>query len=67
MDDHLILSVATDKLTEQYMIRIPEITKAAIDKLPPTLKKKMNQDILILMARAIHESKFEPRLYLSSE
>lgn len=63
MDEYL----CTDKLTEQYMIRVPEITKAFLDKLPPALKKKLNQDILILMARSIHELKFDPRLYLSSE
>jgi hypothetical protein len=64
MDDQ---GLATDKLTEQFMIRIPEITKTGLDKLTPTLKKKLNHEILILMARIIHESKFDPRLYLSSE
>ena len=63
MDDHLTI----DKLTEHYMIRIPEIVKINIEKLPPTLKKKLNQEILITMARIIHESKFDARLYLSSE
>jgi hypothetical protein len=64
MDDH---GLTTDKLTEQFMIRIPEITKANLDKLPPALKKKLNQEILILMARSIHDSRFDPKLYLSSE
>jgi len=63
MDDHLTI----DKLTEHYMIRVPEIVKINIEKLSPTLKKKLNQEILITMARIIHESRFDARLYLSSE
>lgn len=64
MDEHGLI---TDKLDHQYMIRIPEIMKANLDKLPPALKKKLNQEILILMARSIHDSRFDPKLYLCSE
>ena len=56
-----------DKLTETYTLRIPEITKSEIDRLPPLLKSKLNNEILLTMARIIHESKFNASLYLSAE
>lgn len=56
-----------DKLTESYTLRIPEITKVQLDKLPPPLKRKLNDEILMTMAKIIHESKFDPRLYLTTE
>ena len=56
-----------DKLTETYTLRIPEITKSEIDRLPPLLKSKLNNEILLTMARVIHESKFDASLYLSAE
>lgn len=58
---------AIDKLTETFTLRIPEITKAGIDRLPPILKTKLNNEILLTMARVIHESKFDPQLYLSTQ
>lgn len=63
MDDRLM----TDKLTEQYMIRVPEITKRHLDTLSANFKKKLNQRILLTMAEIIHESKLDPRIYLTSE
>ena len=59
--------ISTDKLTDQYVIRIPEITKRGLEQLSPVLKKKLNQQILLDMARIIHESKFDPSVYLTSE
>lgn len=56
----------TDKLTETFSLRVPEVTKAEIDRLPLNLKNKLNHDILITMAKIIHESKFDPSLYLKS-
>lgn len=43
-----------DKLTETYTLRIPEITKSGLDHLPPPLKNKLNNEILLTMARVIH-------------
>lgn len=56
-----------DKLTEQFMIRIPEITKTEIDKLSAEIKKRLNKELLVTMARVIHESKFNPTIYLKEE
>lgn len=54
----------TDKLTEIYTQRIPEITKAHIQQLPDHLKHKLHNEILLVMAKIIHESRFDPSLYL---
>ena len=59
--------MSIDKLTETYTLRIPEVTKVNLDHLPAPLKNKLNNEILLTMARVIHESKFDPSLYLSSE
>lgn len=56
-----------DKLTEEYTLRIPEVTKNYIDKLSPTFRKRMNNEILKTMARVVHESKLDYSQYLSSE
>ena len=56
-----------DKLTEEYTIRIPEVTKTYIDNLSPTFKKRLNNEILKTMARVVHESRLDYSLYLSSE
>lgn len=58
---------AVGKLTESYTIRIPEITKAHIDSLPSLTKNKLNNEILLTMARVIHESKFDSSMYLSDK
>jgi len=56
--------VETDKLTETYAIRVPEVTKAAIDRLDSKQKKSMNEAVLIAIARALHDARFNPDLYL---
>lgn len=43
--------ITMDKLTETYTLRIPEITKIEIDKLSTPLKRKLNEEILMTMAR----------------
>lgn len=53
-----------DKLTETFSLRIPEITKHMIDGLSKADKNKLNEAILITIAKTIHESKFDARLYL---
>lgn len=56
--------ITMDKLTETYTLRIPEITKIEIDKLSTPLKRKLNEEILLTMAKIIHEGKFNAQLYL---
>lgn len=65
-EDFIMDLTETDKLTELYSLRIPEITKAEVDRLPAALQKKLNHEILITIAKVIHESKFDPNLYLKS-
>ena len=56
-----------DKLEENYTLRIPEITKHKIDKLPKNIRDTLNYEILITIAHVLHEADFDPRLYLSSD
>ena len=56
-----------DKLTESYTFRIPEVTKAKTDRLSSTWKKKLNENLLMTIARLLHEAEFDPSKYLSSE
>ncbi len=56
-----------DKCVEIYPFRMPEITKAKVDKLSPSLKKKLNLELLLTTARVLHESEFNPSVYLKSE
>ena len=53
-----------DKLTETFSIRIPEITKHMIDGLSKADKVRLNESVLVAIARVLHESKFDARLYL---
>lgn len=60
-------AVRTDKCLECFSLRIPEITKHELDKLTPGQKTAMIDDILVVMARHIHSSKFNPELYLCTD
>jgi len=55
-----------DKCTEMYSVRIPEITKAHLDKLPSDLKQKLKDSVLRDMELIIHESKYQPGMYLTN-
>lgn len=57
-------TIECDKLTETFSLRIPEITKHMIEGMSKADKNKLNEAILLTIARTIHESKFEARLYL---
>jgi hypothetical protein len=61
--------VEMDKCTEQYTLRIPEITKAYLDKLTPEEKKVLKNRLLLCMADVIHNSDAikNPMLYLKSD
>lgn len=53
-----------DKLTEVYALRIPDVTLKRIGGLSSAQKKQMNEQILIAIARFLHESSFDPVRYL---
>lgn len=55
-----------DKLDETYSFRLPEVTKKQLNKLPSSLKKKLNLKLLLATAEILHESKFDARVYLST-
>lgn len=57
----------TDKLDEVFPVRIPTCLKSFLDNLPDEFKQPMLRDIRERIALAVHMSKFEPSLYLSSE
>jgi hypothetical protein len=58
--------LAYDKLSETYSMRIPEITKIKIDKLPAPFKRKLNHELLMTIARVLHEADFNPCNYLKT-
>ncbi|WP_153307562.1 hypothetical protein [Desulfospira joergensenii] len=60
------MDLEIDKLTEQYTLKIPEILKVAISSLTPEQKKKLNLQIMFGMAKAIHDSRFDPEAYLTA-
>ena len=65
MDEHTMNEI--DKLTETFSLRIPEITKRLIDGLSKPDKTKLNEAILLTIAKCLHDAKFDPRLYLKTE
>lgn len=56
-----------DKLERQYMLRIPEVLENHLKALTPTQKKKMHEEIIRLMARSCHESRFDYSIYTCSD
>lgn len=56
-----------DKLTETYSVRIPEILSEHLKALPPPLKKKLNEELLVVMAKHVHEARFDPGIYLCAD
>ena len=56
-----------DKCTENFNIRIPEITKHYLDRLPQNLKSRLKDMILRDMEKIIHESMFTPGKYLKTD
>ena len=59
--------ITPDKLTESYSLRIPAITKEMIERLPKRFKKVLNEEILLVIARVLHDSRFDPNFYLASK
>jgi len=56
-----------DKLDEIYTLRISEFLKRKVDRLPAGAKDSLNWEIRIIIAKAIHDQEFDPRLYLKSD
>lgn len=56
-----------DKLTEIISFRVPETLKVMVDRLPAEWKRKAYEEARLAMAKVIHESRFEPNLYLGDE
>ena len=61
------MSLETDKRNEKVEIRVPECLKFELEKLTKHEKSRLNDDLLIVMAKAIHTSRFDPCLYLKTE
>jgi len=59
-----LMHIETDKLTEQYTMKIPEILKVGMSSLTPDQRKKMNLRLMVEIAKSIHESRFNPESYL---
>jgi hypothetical protein len=56
-----------EKKTDIIAIRVPEALKTAYDKLKPEFKRKANEEARIAMAKIIHESRFDPKLYFGED
>lgn len=56
-----------DKCLEQYTVRIPENLKVEVDKLPSAIKSKMANHIRVLLAKYVHEHRFNPMIYLKTD
>lgn len=67
LEREMIAEVETDKLSENFSVRIPEILKISIDKMSPSAKKRMKQAVLILLAEHVHQASFNPLTYLRSD
>lgn len=59
-------TVKIDKLTEPFSMRIPEITKTLLENLTAEQKKSLHNAMLLIIAKHLHDSTFDPSLYLST-
>jgi len=62
-----LIEFEPDKLTEVISVRVPEITKAKIDKLTRTQRNRMNTKILMAISETLHEFNYDPNLYLRGD
>ena len=60
-------NIIIDKLDETITLRLPSVLKNHINNLPKDIRRKMHDDILLVMAKAVHDSKFDSSLYLSTD
>ena len=61
-----LMGIDIDKCTESFSVKIPEILKHGLDKLSSPQKAKLKEELLLIMAKHIHDSVFDPANYLSS-
>ena len=61
------MSLDTDKRIEDFSLRIPEYTKTLLDKLTKHQKSKLNDELLVTMAKALHNAKFQAEEYLKED
>jgi hypothetical protein len=66
MVDDMAERLTTDKLTETFSMRIPEVLAVALAKLSPHWKGELNRRLLVAIAKTVHDSKFDPSTYLST-
>jgi len=52
------------KATIVYTFRIPEKLYHGIQGLSPELKRRMHERMKVEMGRVVHESKYDPSVYL---
>jgi hypothetical protein len=56
-----------DKLTEQYTLRVtPQIAEGS-RKLTQEEKARMNHELRIIIAKHIHMSNFDPKIFLGDD
>ena len=55
-----------DKRTADFSLRIPEITKAKIDRLSGSMKRRLNDCLLLTMDKLLHEADYIPGRNLKS-
>jgi hypothetical protein len=61
-----LMHIETDKLVEQYTLKVPEVLKVGLSSLSPEQRKNLNLRLMVEMAKAIHESRFIPEQYLTT-
>jgi hypothetical protein len=66
ISEERLMTLEVDKLTEQFSMKIPESLKVGLSHLSPDQRKKMNLQLMVQMAHAIHDSRFNPETYLTS-
>jgi hypothetical protein len=64
--EETLMHIEIDKLTEQYTLKVPEVLKVGLSNLSPDERKRLNLRLMVDMAKAIHESRFNPEFYLTS-
>lgn len=52
------------KLTATFSMKVTEKLKAGFDQLNPAQQHRLRERLKYEMARAIHDSKFDPKKYL---
>ena len=67
MQERDLMGIEIDKCIETFSIRIPEILKNNLDKLSPSQKATLKQELLYIMAKHVHDSAFNPEQYLSTK